>query len=87
VGTDPAPAFRRILSPARQMERFDPRGDYVRRYVPELRAVPDEHLREPWAMPLPIQRAAGCLIGKDYPGPIVDHARARQEALERYRAG
>jgi deoxyribodipyrimidine photo-lyase len=85
VGTDPQPAFRRIYNPARQMERFDPDGAYVRRYVPELAAVPDEHLREPWRMPEALQREVGCVIGSDYPEPIVDHAEARREALERYR--
>jgi deoxyribodipyrimidine photo-lyase len=85
VGTDPAPAFRRIYNPARQMERHDPDGDYVRRYVPELRDVPDEHLAEPWLMPDEVQRESGCVIGEDYPEPIVDHTEARRAALERYR--
>jgi deoxyribodipyrimidine photo-lyase len=85
VGTDPAPAFRRIFNPARQQERHDPDGGYVRRYVPELRDVPAEHLAEPWTMPEAVQREAGCVIGTDYPEPIVDHAEARRAALERYR--
>jgi deoxyribodipyrimidine photo-lyase len=85
VGVDPAPAFRRIFNPALHMERFDPDGVYVRRYVPELRDVPDRHLREPWTMPSALQREVGCVIGVDYPAPIVDHAQARREALARYR--
>jgi deoxyribodipyrimidine photo-lyase len=85
VGVDPQPAFRRIFSPARQMERFDPDGEYVRRYVAELRDVPDRFLKEPWTMPPEIQRSCGCQIGTDYPEPIVDHAQARRAALERYR--
>jgi deoxyribodipyrimidine photo-lyase len=85
VGTDPAPVFRRIYNPARQMETHDPSGRYVRRYVPELANVPDEYLREPWTMPEEVQRTAGCVIGERYPHPIVDHAQARREALERYR--
>ena len=84
VGTDPQPAFRRIYT-ARQMERHDPDGRYVRRYVPELAAVPDEYPPEPWTMPPVVQREAGCVIGEHYLGPIVDHAEARQEALARYR--
>ena len=60
VGTDPRPAFRRIYNPARQLERHDPEGEYVRRYVPELRGVPDRHLAEPWEMPEEVQREAGC---------------------------
>jgi deoxyribodipyrimidine photo-lyase len=85
VGVDPQPAFRRILNPARQQQRFDPDGAYVRRYVPELRDVPDRYLLEPSAMPSALQRHVGCVVGTDYPKPIVDHAAARREALERYR--
>jgi deoxyribodipyrimidine photo-lyase len=85
VGVDPQPAFRRIYNPARQQERFDPDGVYVRRYVPELERVPDEYLAEPWKMPADVQERAGCRIGSDYPEPVVDHAQARRLALERYR--
>ncbi len=85
VGVDPQPAFRRIYNPSLQQERFDPDGRYVRRYVPELARVPDEYLAEPWHMPGEEQERAGCRIGRDYPGPIVDHKRARQAALDRYR--
>jgi deoxyribodipyrimidine photo-lyase len=87
VGVDPQPAFRRIYNPARHMERYDPEGAYVRRHVPELRRVPDDHLREPWTMPIALQRRVGCVIGVDYPGPIVDHPAARQAALARYDVG
>ena len=85
VGVDPQPLFRRIYNPARHMERFDPEGDYVRRYVPELGPVPDRWLREPWTMPEEIQNDCGCVIGRDYPEPIVDHREAREEAFARYR--
>ena len=85
VGVDPQPAFRRIFNPSRQQERFDPAGEYVRRYVPELAKVPDEYLAEPWTMPEEVQERAGCRIGRDYPAPIVDHAQARRDALNRYR--
>ena len=85
VGVDPQPAFRRIFNPSRQQERFDPAGEYVRRYVPELAKVPDEYLAEPWTMPEEVQGRAGCRIGRDYPAPIVDHAQARRDALDRYR--
>jgi deoxyribodipyrimidine photo-lyase len=85
VGTDPAPAFRRLYNPARQQRRHDPDGTYVRRHLPELGRVPISYLAEPWTMPEEVQREAGCRIGVDYPEPIVDHARAREEALARYR--
>ena len=59
VGVDPQPHFRRIYNPARHMERFDPEGRYVRRYVPELEDVPDEYLAEPWTMPGEVQEDCG----------------------------
>ena len=86
TGVDPAPYFRRMYNPASQMERHDPKGRYVRRWVPELEPVPDRYLREPWTMPEETQREVGCVIGEDYPGPIVDHREAREAAMERYRA-
>ncbi|HEX3834343.1 MAG TPA: deoxyribodipyrimidine photo-lyase [Solirubrobacteraceae bacterium] len=85
VGVDPAPAFRRIFNPARQQKQFDPGGDYVREYVRELAGVPDAYLAEPWTMPADVQERCGCMIGRDYPEPIVDHAEARRQALDRYR--
>jgi deoxyribodipyrimidine photo-lyase len=87
VGVDPQPVYRRIYNPARHMERFDPNAEYVRRYVPELRPVPDEFVREPWRMPAAVQQDVGCVIGSDYPEPIVEHADARRQALERYAVG
>jgi len=86
VGVDPEPYYRRMYNPVRHMERFDPEGRYVREYVPELRAVPDRYLREPWEMPPEVQREVGCVIGRDYPKPIVDRRRAREAARQRYRA-
>jgi deoxyribodipyrimidine photo-lyase len=86
VGVDPAPYFRRIFNPILQQQKFDPRGVYVRRWVPELRDVPDARLAEPWTMTADEQAAAGCVIGRDYPAPIVEHAVERRRAIERYRA-
>ena len=86
VGVDPQPLFRRIYNPARQQARFDPDGAYVRRYIPELRHVREQYLAQPWTMPGEVQRAAGCVIGRDYPAPIVERAVARREALARYAA-
>ena len=84
VGVDPQPVARRIYNPARQQAQYDADGRYVRRYVPELADVPDRYLAEPWRMPDDVQQQAGCVIGTDYPAPIVDHAEARREALARY---
>lgn len=86
TGVDPAPYFRRIFNPVLQQERFDPDGRYVRRWVPELLRVPGRRLARPWTMTAPEQADAGCVIGRDYPGPIVDHAIERRVALDRYRS-
>jgi len=86
VGTDPAPYFQRMFNPMTQQERFDPDGEYVRRWIPELREVPDEHIVRPWRMDDEEQQRYGCRIGVDYPPPVVDHAEERRIAVERYRA-
>ena len=75
-GADAAPFFR-IFNPVLQGEKFDPRGDYVRRFVPELKAVPDKFIHKPWTAPLP---PAG------YPAPIVDLAQGRERALAAFQA-
>ena len=79
-GADAAPYFR-IFNPSRQGATFDPEGSYVRRWVPELANLPPEHIHEPWSAPPLILSAAGVTLGKNYPHPIVDHARAREKAL------
>ncbi len=86
VGVDPAPVFRRMYNPTSQQGNYDPSGAYVRKYVPELKDVPDKYLAEPWKMSEDDQKAANCIISKDYQVPIVDHAVARQAALEHYRS-
>ena len=86
VGVDPQPVFRRLYNPTRHLERYDPNGRYVRRYVPELQRVPQQYIAQPWTMPEDVQRKAGCVIGTDYPAPVVDLAESRAEALARYAA-
>ncbi|MBN2470366.1 MAG: deoxyribodipyrimidine photo-lyase [Anaerolineae bacterium] len=83
TGTDAAPYFR-IFNPVTQGQKFDPQGDYVRRWVPELARVPAEVIHEPWRMSPARQQAAGCLIGEDYPAPIVDHRIVRERTLAAY---
>jgi deoxyribodipyrimidine photo-lyase len=86
VGADPAPYFRRLFNPMLQQRKFDPDGRYVRTWVPELADVPDAKLTEPWTMSDDEQAAAGCVIGTDYPAPLVDHAHEREVAKQRYGA-
>jgi len=79
----------RIYSPAKQLVDHDPTGEFVRRYVPELAAVPDTHIAEPHRMSHDEQVKTGCLIGKSYPAPIVNHqeaiAAAKREVYARRR--
>ena len=84
TGTDAAPYFR-IFNPVLQGREHDPEGVFVRRWLPELSSVPGRYLHEPWTMPGDVQREAGCVIGQDYPAPMVDHAWARKRALSAYR--
>ena len=84
-GTDAAPYFR-IFNPVLQGQKFDPLGDYVRRWVPELERLPARYIHEPWTAPLDEQKAANMVIGEDYPEPIVNHREARDLALTAYRA-
>jgi len=86
TGTDAAPYFR-VFNPVLQGKKFDPLGAYVRRWVPELSGVPDEFIHVPLEMSVDKQAHVGCIIGKDYPAPIVDHAKARQRVLAAYRKG
>jgi len=81
TGTDAMQGYR-IFNPRIQSEKFDADGEYLRRYVPELKHVPTKWIHEPHLMPPLEQVQAGCRIGSDYPEPIVDHRRARQEYLD-----
>ena len=82
-GCDAQPYFR-IFNPVSQSEKFDPQGRFIRRYLPELAALPDAALHAPWdASPVDLA-AAGLVIGRDYPAPIVRHELARATTLERY---
>jgi deoxyribodipyrimidine photo-lyase len=79
-GVDAAPYFR-ILNPVLQGERFDPEGSYVRKWVPELRRLPNHWIHKPWMAPQAELADAGLSLGKTYPRPIIDHHQARQRAL------
>ena len=85
TGCDAQPYFR-IFNPVTQSKRFDAGGKFIRRYVPELAALPDQAIHAPWlAKPLEL-RTAGVAPGTNYPLPIVDHALARAKTLERFKA-
>ena len=73
----------RMYSPTKQAQDQDPQGVFIRRWVPELSKVPLPYLAEPWKMDISVQRMAGCLIGHDYPAPVVDDKAAMKAAKER----
>jgi len=82
-GADAAPYFR-IFNPVTQGQKFDPKGEYTRRFVPELSRVPDKYLFNPWEAPPDTLQQAGVVLGKTYPRPIVDLKISREQALEAY---
>lgn len=83
-GADAAPYFR-IFNPVTQGRRFDPEGRYVRRWVPELAALPDKHVHAPWTATTAILDGAKIRLGRDYPAPCIEHAAARERALSAWR--
>ena len=85
TGTDAAPYYR-IFNPVTQAEKFDPDGDYIRRWVPELAKLQPPAIFAPWQAGAADLEAGGVRLGADYPHPIVDHPTARTRALARYEA-
>jgi deoxyribodipyrimidine photo-lyase len=82
-GADAQPFFR-IFNPVLQGEKFDPDGAYVRRWVPELAGLADRFIHKPWMAPDDALAAAGVTLGGTYPLPMIDHAEARQRALDAF---
>ncbi len=80
-GADAAPYFR-IFNPMSQGEKFDPDGHYVRTWVPELAQLPNKYLHRPFEAPTEILRGSGVHLGRTYPLPIVNHEKARKQALD-----
>ena len=83
-GADASPYFR-IFNPFTQGEKFDPDGLYVRKYVPELKLMPNKFIHRPWEAPASVLKEANVRLGETYPHPIVDHKFARERALEAYK--
>lgn len=83
-GADAAPYFR-VFNPVRQGERFDPEGRYVRRWVPELAGLDAPAIHQPWAASTVQLDRAGVRLGHNYPSPIVDLKRSREQALAAFK--
>lgn len=84
-GADAAPYFR-IFNPILQGQRFDPEGAYTRRWVPELKNMPDSFLFRPWLAPQETLKKAGVILGETYPHPVVLHDTARAQALQAFQS-
>jgi deoxyribodipyrimidine photo-lyase len=84
-GSDAQPYFR-IFNPTAQGDKFDPTGDYVRTWVPDLAKLPPKFIHAPWLAPESVLSAAGVELGRNYPAPVVDHAEARRRFLAVARA-
>ena len=84
TGVDAQPYFR-IFNPYLQSKKFDTNGNYIRKYVPELKNIPNEFIHEPDKMNIEKQRFYKVIIGKDYPSPIVDHYSAKEIVIKRFR--
>ena len=78
--------YSKCYGPVTSFQRTDPSGAYIRKYIPVLRNFPDKYIYEPWTAPKSVQEAAGCIIGKDYPKPMVDHAKASKENMVKMKA-
>ena len=82
-GTDASPYFR-VFNPIIQGEKFDPQGDYTKRYLPELQELPNKYLFRPWEAPPEVLKKANITLGQTYPLPMVDIKQSRQKVLESY---
>ncbi|MCJ7659450.1 MAG: FAD-binding domain-containing protein, partial [Anaerolineales bacterium] len=84
TGTDAAPYFR-IFNPILQSKKFDPQGIFIHKWIPVLSQMPLKYIHTPWELPADDQKKFGCIIGKDYPAPIIEHSFARQRTLQAYK--
>ena len=82
-GADAAPYFR-IFNPIIQGEKFDPDGNYIKKFIPELNKLPKKFIHEPWKADSAILKNSDIKLGDTYPNPIVDHKFARERALNKY---
>ena len=83
-GADAAPYFR-IFNPIIQGEKFDPNGEYVKKYVPELSNIPNKFIHKPWEASPEILSDSGVELGENYPHTIVDLKQSRDHALAEFK--
>ena len=78
--------FGRCYSPVAFGKKTDPTGEYIRKWLPQLKNMPAKYIYEPWTAPISVQRSSGCIIGTDYPEPICDHSVVSKENMGRLKA-
>ncbi len=83
IGTDAQPYFR-VFNPWTQGEKYDPNGEYIKKWVPELEKVPQNYIHKPYKMNKLAQQQSNCTIGEDYPKPIIDHDKQRKKSVEKF---
>jgi len=83
TGCDAQPWFR-IFNPVTQSTRFDARGEFIRRYLPQLAKLDVKQIHAPWLIKAEVLAERGVVLGEDYPAPVVDHDAARRRTLERF---
>ena len=78
--------YYRVYSPIAFGKKTDKEGEFIKKYLPVLAKMPSKYIYEPWLAPKEVQKNVGCVIGKDYPAPIVDHAVISKENIQRMKA-
>ena len=84
-GADASPYFR-IFNPILQGKKFDPSGEYVKKFIPSLKKIPEKYIHSPWEMTADEQKKYNFIIGIDYPEPIVDLSITRKRALAAFKS-
>lgn len=75
--------YFRVYGPTTFFKKTDPKGEYIRKHVPCLKNYPAKYIYEPWLAPRSVQEKFDCVIGQDYPRPIVDHQKASKENMNK----
>ena len=78
--------YYRVYSPVAFGKKTDKTGEYIRKWLPILAKFPTEYIYEPWKAPMSVQKGVGCIIGEDYPKPIVDHDSIHKVNIQKMKA-
>lgn len=78
--------YYRVYSPVTFGKKYDPNGNFIKKFLPQLAKYPSKYIYEPWTAPLEVQQRCGCVVGRDYPFPVVEHTAASKRNMERMKA-